>query len=97
MLPRCLAHEVDRRTIRNLFDHSVPSSRLLCAEVRARKDLLHAENLDALARGFGDQLEMLLDRLTLDRFERRIRRRSASRLNQSATNVTSQSALTSSR
>ena len=66
---RDFPHQLNRWTVRNLLDHAVPARRLLGAEVRPRKDLLHTKNLHVLACGFLDEFQMFLNSIPLDFFQ----------------------------
>src|SRR5688500_4416009 len=61
VLLRHFLHEAGSRPIRNLLDGIVPARALLGAEVRTGEDLLHAEDLNALAPCLLDELQVLVD------------------------------------
>src|SRR6185503_20058590 len=56
---RDLLHETRGWPVGNALHGVVPSRALLGAEVRTCEDLLHAEDLDALARGLLDEAHVL--------------------------------------
>src|SRR5262249_34352146 len=70
----------------NLFDHSIPTRRLFCAEVRAGENLLQANDLCAFGCGFADELQVFFNGVAFDLIERFTARSGARGLNESASN-----------
>src|SRR6266568_3855508 len=66
VLPGQLLHEGDGRPVGDTLGQVVPARLLLGAEVRPVEQLLQAEDLDLLARGPIDQLQVLVDHGLLD-------------------------------
>ena len=81
VFPGDLAHELNRWSVRNFLDHAVPACCLLRTEVRAGKNFLHAQDLCAFSRSFIDQLQMFLDGVVFDFFQRLFHWRGARGLN----------------
>src|SRR5687767_6808861 len=67
---RELLHELRGRTVRNLLRRVIPSGTLLGTEIRTGENLLHAEDLNALAGRLLYERDMLGDIRLSDRLER---------------------------
>src|ERR1017187_9131006 len=78
-------HQFCRRTVRDSLGRLIPLDLLFTAEVRAVKNLLHAEHLHAFFCRLLDHLHVLLDHRLLDLLDGRCARFGVGRLNQSAT------------
>src|SRR5688500_5306337 len=85
---RHFLHQLHRRAIWNFFYRVVPPGTLLGAEVRPGEDLLHADNLHALAPRLVEQLQVLLDIRFADFLQRLVGRARVGRLNQAGLHYT---------
>ncbi len=81
---RQLLHELRRRPVGNRLDGVVPARALLGAEVRTGEDLLHRQDLHALAPRLLDETQVLLDVRLADRVDLLLGGAGVRRLDQSA-------------